>query len=72
MSLKSQITNLKTQTNPNDSNSNTQTVKVDFGHWIFGFEIYLEFGACNLLFVLKYNFSFMLDQTSCFSHQKLG
>ena len=25
--------------------------KMDFGHWILGFDIYLEFGAWNLTFL---------------------
>jgi hypothetical protein len=31
-------------------------VKVGFGIWILGFEIYLKFGACNLQFALIYSF----------------
>jgi hypothetical protein len=58
--FKSQITNPKYQTNPNDQNSKSQTVGLSlsveisngrcFGHWIFEFEIYLKFGACDLEF----------------------
>jgi hypothetical protein len=42
-------------------------VKVGFGIWILGFEIYLKFGACNLQFALIYSFCFFFDQTGRFS-----
>ncbi len=48
MEDKSQITNNKIQTNPNNQNSNVQN---KFGLWIFGFRYCLLFGACNLEFV---------------------
>ena len=46
--MKFQITNLKSQTNPNFQIQNSKLYPFRFGHFNFEIGAYLEFGAWNL------------------------